>query len=253
MKKISKKILCVVLMTTLIFAMTGCTYITDEVPVDTETTTLETDYETGQTKVVDEIEIPGEGFSLVCTYDTGNYPLDEWRVTTNKGINMTVTTKGLPEGYKAYIEHMHADIILKSTDPQIDGITQDSMDDSDHRNPTNGFYVNDTVSYNNMFSIEGYTEQFYTLWGYSCGEYGRVSSTYNRLTESNLRKVGTYAEKLIVVYDIVICTPECEEGYVRSVRSELLIPLTSEITMIEKDFMTDEVVNSTEESIESIE
>lgn len=237
-----KKIMCLVAVLTMMLALAGCTYTDEYVPVDTNTATLETDFETGQTSVTEEIPIVGENFSLVCTYDTGDYPLDNWRVTASKGINMTVMTKGLPADYKAYIEHMHADIVLKSTDPQIDGITQDSMDDSDHRTPTNGFPIGNTVSYNNKFAIEGYTDQFYTLWGHAFGEYGHVSSSYERLTEGNIRKNGTYAEKLTVIYDIIIVTPECPEGYVRSVQSEVLIPLTGEIETVQRDFLTDEVV-----------
>lgn len=86
--------------------------------------------------------------------------------------------------------------------------------------------------------------------GYACGEYGIVESTYDRLTESNIRKLGTYAEKLIIVYDIVICTPECEEGYVRSVRSEILIPLTSEVETVQKDFFTGDIIENTEDVTE---
>lgn len=227
--------------------MTGCTYTAEAVEQDTETPTLETNFETGQTSVTDEIEVNGEPFSLVCTYNT-DCPLDNWRVTSNKNISMSVTTKGLPEGYSAHIEHMHADIILKSTAPSIDGITQDTMDDTDHRVPTAGFPISDTVAYHNIFSIEGYTDQFYKLWGYAFGTYGTMSSSYERLTEYNIRKVGTYAEKLAIVYDVVISTPDCEEGYVKSVSSELLIPLTSEIKTVQKDFWTDAIIEESTET-----
>ena len=185
-------------------------------------------------------------FLLVCKYDTGNYGLNQWRVTSNKNIHMTVNTKNLPDDYDVHIEHVHADIMLKSTEPQIDGITQDSMDDSDHRVPTEGFPVNDDISYHNIFAIEGYTDQFYQLWGYAFGDIGSVSSSYQRLTEKNIREVGTYAEKLSVVYDIVISKPECKEGYVKSVESEILIPLTSEIQTVEANFWTGEVVEEKE-------
>ena len=178
-----------------------------------------------KTQATDEIDIDGEPFSLICKYDTGNYSLNDWEVTSNKIINMTVNTKNLPEDYSVYIEHVHADMLLQSTSPQINGITQDTMDDSDHRVPSKGFPISDSTSYNNTFAIEGYTDQFYQLWGHAFGTYGGMHSSYERLTEENIRNVGTYAEKLVVVYDIIISTPECEEGYVKSVYSELLIPL----------------------------
>ena len=228
--------------------LSGCTYTAEVVEKDTSTPVMETEYESGQTVVCDVIRVADEPFSLACTYDTGDYLLDKWRVTANKSINMTVNTKGLPEGYTVHVEHVHADIILKSTEPQIDGITQDSMDDSDHRMPTNGFLINDSIAYNNVFAIEGYTDQFYTLWGYAFGSYGSMSSSYSRLTELNIRKVGTYAEKLMVVYDIVITTPECQEGYVKSVYSEVLIPLTSEIETVQKDLLTGEVIEPSTEN-----
>lgn len=232
MKKM--RILTQIAIVTMSATLTGCTYTAETVEKDVDTVTLEA-YGDGQTRVIDEIEIKDEPFKLLCTYDAGDYALDDWRVTSNKSINMTVNTTGLPAGYTVYIEHVHADIVLKSTNPQIDGITQDSMDDSDHRVPTKGFPVSDTVTYNNTFAIEGYTDQFYTLWGYAFGECGSLSSSYKRLTESNIREVGTYAEKLSVVYDLVISTPECEEGYVKSVYSEVLIPLIDEVKEAEKE------------------
>lgn len=227
-------------------SLAGCTYTEEVVEQDTETVALESDFESGQTKVLDTISVEGEPFSLVCQYDTGDTPLSDWRVTSNKSVNMTVNTKDLPEGYSVHIEHMHADIALMATTPQVDGITQDSMDDSDHRNPTKGFPISDTVSYNNVFSIEGYTDQFYTLWGFACGTYGSVSSSYQRMTEGNIRKAGAYAEKLVVVYDLVISTPDCEEGYVKSVKSEVMIPLTSAIKTKTTDYSTGEVTYNTQ-------
>lgn len=218
----------------------GCSYEREVVERETGALSFEnvitSEFESNQTSVSETIPISNEPFSLVCTYDTKDYPLEEWRVTSNKNIYMTVNTNGLPEGYSVHIEHVHADIILKSTSPSIDGITQDSMDDSDHRSPSVGFPINDTVSYNNVFAIEGYTDQFYTLWGHAFGSYGgmygSVTTSYERLTESNIRKAGTYAEKLMVVYDLIISTPEFPEGYVKSVYSEVLIPLVSEISSI---------------------
>lgn len=220
-----KTLLAIIIL--ILACLTGCTYTTEVVEKDTSSIVIEESYESGQTQVTDEIKIKDEPFSLICTYDMGEYPLKTWRVTSNKSINMSVKTKNLPENYKVHIEHVHADIFLKSTSSQIDGIIQDSMDDSDHRIPSVGFPISNTIEYNNTFSIEGYTDQFYTLWGFAFGNYGAMSSSYQRLTELNIRKVGTYAEKLAVVYDIVISTPECEEGYVKSIYSEVLIPLVS--------------------------
>ena len=232
-----------------ILNLTGCssndyTYTTMEIENELEKENMvimQEIYQNGQTAVKEIIDIPGEPFSLVCTYDTGDLPLNDWMVTSNKSIGMTVSTKDLPEGYHVYIEHMHADMIIKSTEPQVDGITQDSMDDSDHRIPTKGFPISDTISYHNIFAIEGYTDQFYESWGHLFNGYGSYSTSYERLTEQNLRELGTYAEKLAIVYDIIVIPPDMEEGYVRSVYSEILIPL-GEIKTVTRNLFTDEIV-----------
>ncbi len=235
--------------------LTGCSYETETVNNELNDTNKnsvvlqDNKYADGQTKVIDEINIPGESFTILCEYDTGDYPLKNWRVTANKNFNMTVKTNGLPDGYTVHIEHVHADVLLKSTDAQLDGITQDTMDDSDHRMPTKGFPISDNITYNNIFAIEGYTCQFYEIWGYSYGEYGHVSSSYKKLTEANILKSGCYAEKIAIVYDLIITPPDMEDGYVRSVYSEILIPLNTLVTYEISDIGSDEVYYEVRDAI----
>lgn len=190
-----------------------------------------------QTSVTDTIDVRGESFKLKVTYDTGDMPLNEWRVTSNKSVSMEVSTVGLPEGYEVHVEHVHADVSLKSTETRLDGITHDSMDDSDHRSPTKGFSISDDITYHNIFAIAGYCNEFYEIWGHTFGQYGYTDSSYEKLTEKNIRKNGVYAEKLSVVYDIVITKPDGSE-YVRSVYSEVLIPLVGEIETVKVNVFT---------------
>jgi len=137
----------------LVFALIGCTVQEEVVKNEMETApqssgfVMESIYADGATSATQTLDIDGEDFGLVCTYNTAAYPLKDWRVTDNKTLSMTVNTINLPDGYKVHIEHVHADIVLKSTTPQIDGITQDSMDDHDHRIPSAGFPINDTMKY----------------------------------------------------------------------------------------------------------
>lgn len=239
-----KKTLFITLIATLTL-LCGCYYdkevVENELENENSTVLSGALYGDNQTTVTDELEVRGEDFTLQVTYDTGDLPLNKWRVTSNKNISMEVKTVGLPAGYEVHIEHVHADICLKSTEPQLDGISHDSMDDSDHRVPTKGFPIGNNISYHNVFSIEGYNEQFYTMWGHTFGDFGYVSSSYERLTERNIRNMDCYAEKLMVVYDIVITRPDGTE-YVRSAYSEVLIPLIGEIETVRADSLTGEVV-----------
>lgn len=233
----NKKLLTVVLgIALLATTVTGCSYSVEReyIPVDTETDTLLSD----STESDDSVELPNltqtlpvkdEDFSLVVTYDTGNYPLKSWHVTDAKSVNMDVHTKDLPEGYDVLVEHMHADISLVSTSPQINGITQDSMDNSFHGNSQDGFVIDDKTSYYRTFSIEGYTDQFYQLWGYAFGNYGNINTSYKRLTEKNILAVGTYAERLTIVYDLAIKATGDEKYHGTSIKSTVLIPISKDI------------------------
>lgn len=217
-----RTILAIFMALALTIIPTGCEeYLVEK---DETTDTLSVN-ELGIPSLSQELEIEDEDFTLICEYDTGNYPLENWKVTDSKAITMKVKTKGLPEGTEVYIDHVHADISLKSTSAQINGITQDTMDDTFHGVSQDGFFINDTSEYYNIFSIEGYTCQFYEMWGLCFGTYGTVSSSYERLTENNIIKVGTYAEKLSIVYDLSIKTPDSDKMYTKSVLSEVLIPL----------------------------
>lgn len=219
-KKLNKIIMC--LMVVLILCLSGC----ESETIEKDTTTDSINVNVEKPKLEQELEINGEDFKLKCNYTVKGYNISKWRVTDSKNIGMEVQTIGLPDWYDVYIDHVHADILLKSTSPQINGITQDTMDDTYHGLNQDGFWIDDNNSYYNIFSIEGYTDQFYQLWGYAFSNFGVVDSSYERLTEKNILRLGTYAEKLAVVYDISIKKPGNDKLYTKSVSSEILIPLS---------------------------
>ena len=223
-----KKIILLLMTAVISCSLLGCgeEYIID---VDTETDVMAVDTTTGKPSLHQELDVKDEDFKLVCDYDTGNYSLDNWHVTDCKDVGMSVHTQGLPNGYEVVIDHVHADISLMSTSAQINGITQDSMDDTCHGQNQDGFYISDTDEYYNIFSIEGYTNQFYEIWGNSYGEFGSINSSYQRLTESNIIQSGTYAEKLSIVYDLSIKKPNSDKYYTKSVKSAISIPINKTI------------------------
>lgn len=196
MKKKKITLLAAVLATAAMF--TGCTIEDEYVPVDTEVQVMETN-DMGIPSLSQTLDIPDEDFKLVCEYGTNGYDLNNWRVTDPKQISMKVHTQGLPDGYDVVIDHVHADISLLSISPQINGITQDSMDDA-------------------------------------FGSYGSLSSSYERLTENNIIQVGTYGEKISVVYDISIKKPGSDKYYTKSVMSTLCVPVSQKLN--KKDIIT---------------
>lgn len=241
-KEMIPTIIAAVFLTFVVSLYDGCSYETEVVEKDRLTDALSVGENAEIPSLRQELEVVDEDFSLFCVYDTGKYDLEKWHVTDSKAVTMKVTTKNLPEGYQVYIDHVHADISLKSTSAQINGITQDSMDDTFHGYSQDGFYIDDETEYYKIFCIKGYTDQFYTLWGSAIDSSGTQFSSYKRLTEGNIINSGTYAEKLTVVYDLSIRMPGSENVYTKSVISEMLIPISQKVKKVKKDVFTGEVI-----------
>lgn len=167
-----------------------------------------------------------EGFEFITTYDTGDYDLSRWRITDSKVINMTAKVDNLPDGTTVMIEHVHIDMSLKSTNPQLDGLSQDNMDDSYHGSSQDGFWINEEYHYQNQFAVEGFSKDLISGWSFACGEYGSGYISQTRLTEKNLVVAGNvYANKMQVVYDVLVKNEGEEFYHVESVLDEFLIPV----------------------------
>ena len=170
-----------------------------------------------------------EGMEFITTYDTGEYILSRWRITDSKVINMSAQVTNVPEGAVVLIEHVHIDMSLKSTNPQLDGLSQDYMDDSYHGTLQDGFFVSQDYQYENKFTIEGFSKDLIDGWMFVCGSYGGGSITQERLTEQNLVQYGhVYANKMQVVYDVLIKYANEDFYHVVSVLDEFLIPVECE-------------------------
>lgn len=225
-----------ILMTVLVFvfSLTGC--------IDVETVPEEKNLEVLNALKGSTLEKKHEieGSEFITTYSTGDYDLSRWRVTDSKVINMTAEVKNLPEGATVLIEHVHIDMSLKSTNPQLDGLSQDYMDDSYHGTSQDGFFISDQYQYQNKFAVEGFSKDLIDGWTFACGSYGAGSITQERLTEKNLVQYGkVYANKMQVVYDVLIKYADDDFYHIVSILDEFLIPVEyqnqNEIEKIEKE------------------
>ncbi|WP_434291966.1 hypothetical protein [Clostridium botulinum] len=165
-----------------------------------------------------------EGFKFKSNYNTGKYTLNNWRITDSKNIKMQTWITDVPNGTEVLIEHVHIDISLKSCSPQLDGFKQDSMDDSYHGYSQDGFLISNKYPYENTFAIDGFSKDIIDGWNFYCGDYGNGHLSSERLTEKNLIKNGTYANKLTVVYDLLIKNKGEQKYHTKSIVDEILIP-----------------------------
>lgn len=219
-----KRYLALVLMVVLLaFSLTGCTEV-ETVPEEKNIGVLNT-LKGSTLEKTHEIE----GFEFITTYNTGDYDLSRWRITDSKVINMTAEVRNAPEGATVLIEHVHIDMSLKSTNPQLDGLSQDYMDDSYHGTSQDGFFISDKYQYQNKFAVEGFSKDLIDGWMFVCGSYGAGSITQGRLTEKNLVQYGkVYANKMQVVYDVLVKYADEDFYHVVSVLDEFLIPVEAE-------------------------
>lgn len=218
-----KRYLALILVVVLAFSLTGCMNV-ETVPEEKNLEVLNT-LKGSTLKKTHEIE----GLEFITTYNTGDYDLSRWRITDSKVINMTAEVINVPEGATVLIEHVHIDMSLKSTDPQLDGLSQDNMDDSYHGISQDGFFISDKYQYQNKFAVEGFSKDLIDGWTFVCGSYGSGSITEERLTEKNLVKYGNvYANKMQVVYDVLVKYADEDFYHVVSVLDEFLIPVEYE-------------------------
>lgn len=216
-----KRYLITLITIVLVFGLVGCH--TETVPEEKNLEVLNT-LDGSTLEKTHEIE----DLKFITTYDTGDYDLSRWRITDSKIINMTAKVTNVPEGATILIEHVHIDMSLKSTNPQLDGLSQDSMDDSYHGTSQDGFWINEKYPYQNKFAIEGFSKDLIDGWTFVCGSYGYGSISQERLTEKNLTTYGkVYANKMQVVYDILIKYPKEDFYHVVSVLDEFLIPIST--------------------------
>lgn len=174
-----------------------------------------------------ELDVPGNDFKLVTEYSCDDSSKREWRITSDKFLYFNVYTKGLPKGTQVYIDNIHIDTSIKSKYACMDGILQDSMDDHIHNSALIGFPVSDSIYYYGVNAIEGCNEtfikgSFYGMKGYSSGTVSE-----KRYTESDYLELGVYANKIQIVYDLLIKGKDDTEFSNVSVSTDFLVPVSS--------------------------
>lgn len=218
-----KRYLTILVACALALGITGCEPV-EEVPEDKKLEKLENLSGNSLEKTHDI-----DGMKLTTTYNTGDYNLKRWRITDSKVINMTAKLSNAPEGATVLIEHVHIDMSLKSKDPQLDGLAQDSMDDSYHGMSQDGFFIDEKYEYENTFAIEGFSKELIDGWMFVAGSFGTGSVSDERLTENSLIRYGkVYANKMQVIYDVLVKYEGEEFYHVESITDEFLIPVKYE-------------------------
>lgn len=179
-----------------------------------------------ETNLIQKIEVPNEAFSLVTEYSCDDTAKKAWRVTSDKVLYMNVKTEGLPQDYEVYIDNVHIDTFIKSKYAVMDSILQDTMDDRIHNSVMMGFPISDNTSYIGVNAIEGQNDTFIKGSFYGMNGYSNGSVEEKRYTEKDYLKLEVYANKFLIVYDLLVKGPQDKDFRNISVKSEFLVPIT---------------------------
>lgn len=188
----------------------------------------------GVTQIVD---VPGEDFKLKIMYSSD---AKEWRITSDKTLNMEIYTEGLPSDKEVYIDNIHTDTSIVSSRIEFDGIKQDTMDDRVHNSLMLGFPISDTNSYYGINEIEGENKDFIQGYCYGYSTYSSGTISQQRYKESNFLEHGVWANKIDSVIDLIIVDKVTGEMRTVSVPSILLVEVNNKIkyddgTVVEYD------------------
>ncbi len=222
-KKGLKKAGCLVVAGAMVISLTGCMEreisTNANASYDIIDTTSNEALENGITQILD---IPGEDFKLVVNYQCELQEGEKWTITSDKQIDIEARTDGLPSDISVYIDNVHIDTTICSYYPQVDGITQDSMDDRIHNSVLMGFELSDAITYYGINQIEGQNQTFIqgSIHGFSGYTNGSISE--RRFLESDYLEKGVYANKMSSIFDLIIVYPDGRTRCV-SVPSEIQI------------------------------
>ena len=217
-----------------VISLTGC--LSREVSTNANTNydiidTTSTDaLENGITQL---IEVPGQSFKLVVNYQCELQDDERWTVTSDKQMNMEIRTDGLPAGIQVYIDNVHTDTTICSYYPQVDGITQDTMDDRIHNAQMLGFPISDSNAYYGINQIEGQNETFISGTVHGFNGYSSGSVSEKRFLESDYLEKAVFANKITSVIDLIIVNGE--EMTCVSVPSEVQVSVWPFIKMQKDD------------------
>lgn len=180
------------------------------------------------------LDVPGEDFKLVIEYSLDEDASKKWTITDNKKLFTKVYTQGLPEGVKVYIDNIHTDTTIVSTEEVMNGILQDTMDDRIHNSLMYGFPISDDVSFYGVNVIEGQNDTF--IRGSFYGFSGRVSGTVSeeRYVEEDYLKAGVYANKISSSYGLLIQVGD-NEPYGVDVSSDVVVLACNQIVTTYSD------------------
>jgi hypothetical protein len=225
-KNLKVRVAALVLAASSMFTLCGCE--SELAPKEEYDIVIQGDDDSLSKGLTQTLDVPGQSFKLVTEYTCDSASKREWRITSDKFLYYSVKTSGLSEGTEVYIDNVHIDTSIKSKYAVVDGILQDSMDDHVHSSQLIGFPISDSTSYFGVNAIEGCNQEFIEGTSYGYNGYYNGTFTTMRRTEKDYLEMGVYANKIQIVYDLLVKGPNAKDFSNISVATDFLVPIASQ-------------------------
>lgn len=224
MKHIKKFILLFMLITTCSI-ITGCEEEASVVNNPTNIDTNQTNQDTVDNADINfigidknhEININSDSIKLISSYQIPDTRLNDYRFTIPSVIKLNIK---LAENsrYAIRVSHLYSDVYVSSRYARFNGLRQDSMNLDFAETKNNGYDIDTTNSFEQLFQVESVNQNESFIHGWN----GYISERYKYLSESDIRSKSNGAI-LRCVWSLAIYDSETDKTYSKYISDEIFM------------------------------
>lgn len=224
MKHIKKFILLFMLITTCSI-ITGCEEEASVVNNPTNIDTNQTNQDTVDNADINfigidknhEVNINSDSIKLISSYQIPDTRLNDYRFTIPSVIKLNIK---LAENsrYAVRVSHLYSDMYVSSRYARFNGLRQDSMNLDFAETKNNGYDIDTTNSFEQLFQVESVNQNESFIHGWN----GYISERYKYLSESDIRSNSNGAI-LRCVWSLAIYDSETDKTYSKYISDEIFM------------------------------
>lgn len=152
-----------------------------------------------------ELDVPEEDFKLIVEYSLDDNAKEQWRISENKMVTTKIYTKGLPEGVKVYVDNIHTDTTIVSTDKYTNGIVQDSMNARIQNTGMYGYPISDTMYLISDNYIQGQSKSFSSEFAQGLSSRNLIfQEPEEKFSEAKFLESGVIGNDIVSTYKLLI-------------------------------------------------
>ena len=164
-----------------------------------------------------EININSDSIKLISSYQIPDTRLNDYRFTIPSVIKLNIK---LAENsrYAVRVSHLYSDVYVSSRYARFNGLRQDSMNLDFAETKNNGYDIDTTNSFEQLFQVESVNQNESFIHGWN----GYISERYKYLSESDIRSNSNGAI-LRCVWSLAIYDSETDKTYSKYISDEIFM------------------------------